>query len=87
MWNREKQSLLNARAYDLAKAEERVEELAMLKNHYKKTAEEQRETIDSQYKALTNIEKLISNYEMNNTNPFTLIRDIKNELDESSKHI
>ena len=87
MWNKEKQSLLNARTHDLAKAEERIEELATLKKYYKNTTEEQRGTIDSQDKVLTNIEKLISNYEMKNTNPFTLIRDIKNELDQSGKHI
>lgn len=44
----EKQSLLEARTYSLAKAEERVEELATLKNHYKDTAKEQREIIDRQ---------------------------------------
>lgn len=87
MWNKEKQSLSKTRTHSLEQAEERVEELAMLKNYYKKTAEEQREIIDTQDKILINIEKLISNYEINNTNPFTLIRDIKNELDESGKRI
>ena len=48
MWNKEKQSLLEARTYSLAKAEERIEELATLKNYYKNTAEEQRETITKQ---------------------------------------
>lgn len=87
MWNREKQSLLNEKTYSLAKAEEKVEELTLLKNHYKNIAEEQRTVIDDKDKILNNIECLISNYETNNTNPFTLIRDIKNELDESRKHI
>lgn len=87
MWNKEKQSLLEARAHSLAKAEEKVEELAALKNYYKNTAKEQREIIDRQDETLINIKKLISNYKMNNTNPFTLIRDIKNELDESGKRI
>lgn len=87
MWNKEKQSLLEARTHSLRQAEERIEELATLKNYYKNTVKEQRETIDKQDKILANIEKLISNYEMNNTNPFTLIRDIKNELDESGKRI
>ena len=36
---------------------------------------------------LHSIKKLISNYEINKTNPFTLIRDIKNELDASGKCI
>ena len=48
MWNKEKQSLLEARTYSLAKAEERIEELASLKKYYKSTAEEQRGIITKQ---------------------------------------
>lgn len=48
MWNKEKQSLLEARTNSLKQAEERIEELATLKNYYKQTAKEQREIINKQ---------------------------------------
>ena len=55
MWNKEKQTLLNARTYDLAKAEERIEELATLKKYYKNTAEEQRGIISKKENLINEI--------------------------------
>ena len=51
MWNKEKQSL--------EKAEERVEELATLKNYYKDITKEQQTTIDNQDKTLDKQNDLI----------------------------
>lgn len=59
MWNKEKQSLLEARTHSLKQAEEKVEELATLKNYYKNTAKEQRETIDKQDKIINEQNDLI----------------------------
>lgn len=84
---KEKQSLINARSYGLNKAEEKIKELSMLKNYYKKIAKEEKIELNNKEDILSNIQKLIYNYEFNNTNPFTLIRNIKNELEESGKRI
>ncbi len=59
MWNKEKQSLLVARTHSLEKAEERVEELATLKNYYKDITKEQQTTIDNQDKTLDKQNDLI----------------------------
>lgn len=84
---KEKQSLINARSYGLNRAEEKIKELSMLKNYYKNESKEEKAELNKKEEILVNIKKLISNYEINNTNPFTLIRNIKNELEESGKRI
>lgn len=64
-----------------------IEVLKEQKDYYKETTREQRHTIDSKDITLNNVKDLISNYETNHTNIFTLIRDIKNELDNPLKLI
>lgn len=59
---KELKSLLNARAYSLKQAEERVEELSTLKNYYKNTANEQRETINIQDKTINKQNDLINKF-------------------------
>lgn len=62
MWNREKQSLLDARTHSLEQAEERIEELATLKNYYKNIVEEQKGTITKQEDLINSfIRELYSN--------------------------
>ncbi|MCI9015771.1 MAG: hypothetical protein HFJ53_01180 [Clostridia bacterium] len=82
---KEKQSLLEARTKALEKAEKRVQELNILKNYYKNTTEEQREIIEALEKREQRIRELISNYEVKKSSPYTLIRDMKNELDNPLK--
>lgn len=82
---KEKQSLLEARTKALEKAEKRVQELNILKNYYKNTTEEQRGIIEDLEKREQRIIELISNYEVKKSSPYTLIRDIKNELDNPLK--
>ncbi len=82
---KEKQSLIEARAHSLEEAEKRVEALNTLKNYYKETTKEQRQIIEELEKREQNIRELISNYEVKKSSPYTLIRDIKNELDNPLK--
>ena len=63
-----------------------IEDLNERKNHYKTKAEEQRQQLIKQEEIKKNIKELISNYEVNNTNIYSLVRDIKKELDASGKH-
>lgn len=57
-----------------------IGDLKERKDYYKEKSE-------IQGQKLNNIKKLISNHEQYNTNIYTLIRDIKNELDNSLKSI
>lgn len=65
----------------------------LIKNHKKEIKKYKRENADLRFEneeyrdTKRHIKDLISNYETNNTNIYTLIRDIKNELDNPLKLI